>query len=91
VLILNKLEEARLIINEVDLEMIELFKKRMQASKMVAEHKKENNLPVLDKAREEALINKNVNYLNDKELEKYYLTFLEGVLTASKDYQKDLI
>lgn len=90
-MILNKLEEARLIINEVDLEMIELFKKRMQASKMVAEHKKENNLPVLDKAREEALINKNVNYLNDKQLEKYYLTFLEGVLTASKDYQKDLI
>ena len=88
---MNKLEEARLIINEVDLEMIELFKKRMKASKMVAEYKKENNLPVLDKAREEALIAKNVNYLNDKELEKYYLTFLEGVLTASKDYQKDLI
>ena len=88
---MNKLEEARLIINEVDLEMIELFKKRMKASKMVAEYKKENNLPVLDKAREEALIIKNVNYLNDKELEKYYLTFLEGVLTASKDYQKDLI
>ena len=88
---MNKLEEARLIINEVDLEMIELFKKRMKASKMVAEHKKENNLPVLDKAREEALIAKNVSHLNDKELEKYYLTFLEGVLTASKDYQKDLI
>ena len=88
---MNKLEEARLIINEVDLEMIELFKKRMKASKMVAEHKKENNLPVLDKVREEALIAKNVNYLNDKELEKYYLTFLEGVLTASKDYQKDLM
>ena len=51
----------------------------------------ENNLPVLDKAREEALINKNVSYLNDKELEKYYLTFLEGMLTASKDYQKDLM
>ena len=90
-MILNKLEEARLIINEVDLEMIELFKKRMQASKMVAEHKKENNLPVLDKAREEALIKKNIELLNDKELEQYYLTFLEGVLTASKDYQKDLI
>ena len=88
---MNKLEEARLIINEVDLEMIELFKKRMKASKMVAEHKKENNLRVLDKAREEALINKNVSYLNDKELEKYYLTFLEGMLTASKDYQKDLM
>ena len=90
-MILNKLEQARLIINEVDLKMIELFKERMKAAEMVAEYKKENNLPVLDKAREEALINKNVSYLNDKELEKYYLTFLEGVLTASKDYQKDLM
>ena len=88
---MNKLEQARLIINEVDSKMIELFKERMNAARMVAEHKKENNLPVLDKAREEALINKNVSYLNDKELEKYYLTFLEGVLTASKDYQKDLM
>ena len=90
-MILNKLEQARLIINEVDLKMIELFKERMKAAEMVAEYKKENNLPVLDKAREEALINKNVSYLNDKELEKYYLTFLEGMLTASKDYQKDLM
>ena len=88
---MNNLEKARLIINEVDKKMIELFKERMKAALMVAEYKKENNLPVLDKAREEALINKNVSYLNDKELEKYYLTFLEGVLTASKDYQKDLM
>ena len=88
---MNKLEEARLIINEVDSKMVELFKERMKAAKMVAEYKKENNLPVLDKAREEALINKNLGLLNDRELEKYYLTFLEGMLTASKDYQKDLI
>jgi chorismate mutase/prephenate dehydratase len=71
--------------------MIELFKERMAATRMVAEHKKENNLPVLDKAREEALIKKNIELLNDKELEQYYLTFLEGMLTASKDFQKELI
>ena len=88
---MNKLEEARLIINEVDSKMVELFKERMKAAKMVAEYKKENNLSVLDKAREEALINKNLGILNDTELEKYYLTFLEGMLTASKDYQKDLM
>lgn len=88
---MNKLEEARLIINEVDSKMVELFKERMKAAKMVAEYKKENNLPVLDKAREEALINKNLGLLNDTKLEKYYLTFLEGMLTASKDYQKDLM
>lgn len=88
---MNKLEEARLIINEVDSKMVELFKERMKAAKMVAEYKKENNLSVLDKAREEALINKNLGLLNDTKLEKYYLTFLEGMLIASKDYQKDLM
>lgn len=88
---MNKLEQARLIINEVDSKMIELFKERMNAARMVAEHKKENNLPVLDKSREEALIKKNIELLNDKELEQYYLTFLEGMLTASKDFQKELI
>ncbi|MBR4496751.1 MAG: chorismate mutase [Acholeplasmatales bacterium] len=88
---MNNLEQARLVINEVDKELVELFKKRMAASKIIALYKKENNIAVLDKKREEALIEKNLKLLNDKELEKYYLIFLEGILNASKDYQKDLI
>ena len=87
----TKLDIAREIINEVDSKMIELFKKRMEAAKMVAEYKKENNKPIYDKEREDALIKRNLEALNDKELEQYYKTFIEGVLTASKDYQKDLI
>lgn len=88
---MNKLEQARQIINEVDSKMIELFKERMKAAKMVAEYKKENDLPVLDKAREDALKEKNLKILNEKELEQYYLIFLEGMLTASKEFQKELI
>ncbi len=88
---MSKLDNAREIINSVDKEMIELFKKRMEAAKMVAAHKKEVGMPILDQAREVALKEKNLALLNDKSLEQYYLTFLEGVLTASKDYQKDLI
>lgn len=87
----TKLDIAREIINEVDNQMIELFKKRMDAAKMVAEYKKENNKPIYDKEREDALINRNLKLLNNEELEQYYKTFLEGVLTASKNYQKDLI
>ena len=52
----NKLEKARKIINEVDKEMAELFARRMEAAKLVAEHKKEHGLPVLDPAREEEVI-----------------------------------
>ena len=88
---MNNLEQARLVINEVDKELVELFKKRMAASKIIALYKKENNIAVLDKKREESLIEKNLKLLDDKELEKYYLIFLEGILNASKDYQKDLI
>ena len=88
---MNNLDEARLIINEVDKEMIDLFKKRMNASKIIGEYKKENNIAILDKEREKVLIEKNLKILNDKELEKYYLMFLEGILNSSKEYQKDLM
>ena len=87
----NKLDIAREIINDVDAQMIELFKKRMDAAKMVAEYKKENNKPIYDKEREEALINRNLEALDNKDLEQYYKTFIEGVLESSNAYQKDLI
>lgn len=88
---MNKLEVARNIINECDKEMIELFEKRMKASKMVAQYKFENDLPVLDSSREEEIINKNINLLNDDNLKEFYLTFFNGVLKSSKDYQKKII
>ncbi len=88
---MNKLENARLAINEVDKKMIELFKQRMDAVKTIAMYKKENNLDVLDKKREEELIKKNLELLNNEEITNYYLIFLNGVLKSSKDYQKDLI
>lgn len=87
----TKLDEAREIINEVDNEMINLFIKRMAAISMVAEYKSENNIPVLDSIREETIIERNLEKLSNKQLEKYYLTFFEGVLNSSKAYQKDLI
>lgn len=88
---MSKLDDARIIINECDKEMITLFKKRMRAAKMVAEYKASNNLPILDLKRENELIKRNTQILNDQELEGYYITFLEGMLKASKDYQAKLI
>ena len=45
-------------INEIDREMVDLFKKRMKVAASVAEYKKERGLPVLDAARERALLGK---------------------------------
>ncbi len=87
----SKLDEARIEINEIDKEMISLFKMRMEAVRKVAEYKLDNNLDVLDSKREDEIIHKNIDILSSDELEKYYLKFFNGVLESSKDFQKDLI
>lgn len=87
----NKLEEARDIINQVDSEMINLFIKRMAAVSMVAEYKMENDIPVLDSIREDAIKERNLELLSNKVLEPYYLEFFDGVLKSSKKYQKFLL
>ena len=51
--------------------MITLFKKRMSAAKMVAEYKASNNLPILDLKRENQIIKRNTQILNDQELKCY--------------------
>ena len=53
---MNDLEKARQTINEVDKQMAELFCKRMDAARLVAEYKKERGLPILDEARENAVV-----------------------------------
>lgn len=87
----SRLDEARIEINEIDKEMISLFKMRMEAVRKVAEYKLDNNLDVLDSKREDEIIHKNIDILSSDELEKYYLKFFNGVLESSKDFQKDLI
>ena len=83
----NKLEEARKIINEVDSEMAELFVKRMRAVESVCEHKMEYGLPILDKAREDAVIEKNSALVEDEILKGYYIDYLKNLMSLSRAYQ----
>ena len=55
---MDKLQEARKIISEIDMEMADLFVRRMQAAVQVAEYKKERGLPIFDGARERELLEK---------------------------------
>ncbi len=87
---MNKLEEARKIINEADKEIVIAFKKRMEAVKEVINYKMANNLPILDSSREQIVKEKNLALLDDSILAPYYLELLDTILKLSKDYQKDL-
>lgn len=88
---MNKLEKARELINEADTKMAELFKKRMDAVRLVAEYKKENGLPVEDTGREEAMISKNQKLISDDEYRSYYISFLKNNIELSKQFQHKLL
>ncbi|MBR2950458.1 MAG: chorismate mutase [Lachnospiraceae bacterium] len=83
----NKLEKARKIINDVDAQMAELFVRRMRAAEMVYEHKKQFGLPILDQARENAVIEKNTQLIEDELLKGYYIDFIKNVMSVSRAYQ----
>jgi len=52
------LQELRDEIDSIDESLIELFRKRMELSKKVAEYKKQHDLPVYDPVREEGILEK---------------------------------
>jgi chorismate mutase/prephenate dehydratase len=85
------LQNAREIINKVDKEMARLFEMRMDAAKMVAAYKKENGLPIDDFTREEEMIRRNSDYIENEEYRAYYVNFLKSNIKISKDLQHRLL
>ena len=83
----NQLDEARRIINEVDAQMAELFVKRMRAAELVYAYKKENGLPILDRKREDAVVERNAALVEDDVLKGYYMDFLKNTMAISRAYQ----
>lgn len=88
---MDKLQTAREIINKTDREMARLFVERMNASKLVAEHKKEHGLPIFDAKREEEVIKSNSLLVEDVELRSFYINFLKSTMDISKSYQHKLL
>ncbi len=83
----SKLEEARKIINEVDSQMAELFTKRMRASEMVYDYKREHGLPILDQKREDAVVEKNSAMIEDDIIKGYYIDYIKNLMSISRAYQ----
>lgn len=80
---INKLREE---INAIDAQMVDLFKQRMQVAASVAQYKKERGLPVLDAARERALLGK-ISDMAGEELDGYARTLYHTMLDVSRAYQ----
>lgn len=79
--------ECRDRIDEIDKQLMELFQERMSVVVDVATYKKENNLPIFNKEREDEVIKKNIHRLTNKELNEYAETMLHCLMDVSKEYQ----
>ncbi len=83
----HDLNELRQKINEIDKDLVELFKKRMAIAAGVAEYKKEHGLPVLDAARERALLER-ISEMAGEEFDGYARTLYHTIMDVSKAYQQ---
>lgn len=81
-----ELDALRREINEIDEQLVSLFKKRMGVSLEVAKYKRENGRPVLDKSRERALLNR-VAALAGNDMQTYVRLLYSTVLNLSRSYQ----
>lgn len=85
------LDETRKTINDIDEKMVKLFEKRMQCVEQVIAYKQAHDMPILDQARENQVIEKNKQYLLNSDYEESYVAFMEGMMKISRAYQQQKI
>ena len=84
------LSECRKEIDKIDKELVELFERRMNVAIKVAEYKIENNIPILNSAREAEVVEKNVSRLNNKEYSKLTEKFFTNLMELSRSLQGNM-
>ncbi len=85
-----ELKEIRDKIDCIDSQLVKLYTERMSLCAAVAEYKRENNIPVLDTARERDLLNK-VADMSGEEFEEYTRTLYSTILDLSRSYQHKIL
>ena len=88
---MDQLQQARQIISQVDREMCDLFLRRMEAVRQVAEYKQARGLPVFDGAREQEVLAQGAARVEDPALQEHYIRFLQNTMEVSKAYQRQLL
>lgn len=81
------LESQRDRIDQIDLQLVQLFEERMKIVEEVIEVKIANKMEILDNQRENQVIQKAVNRLNNKELSSETQDFFNELMRISREYQ----
>lgn len=85
---MKNLEELRKKIDLIDSELMPLFTERMKCSAEIAEYKRENNMPVLDKKRETEILNAKTEAAENG-FENAVYDFYNAIMAISRAAQND--
>lgn len=85
-----KIDDLRNKIDSIDNQLVDLLKERLSIAAEIAEYKKENNLPVLDRSRERELLNK-VSQKAGEEFDSETRIFFNDLMGISRAYQSKLL
>lgn len=88
---MKDLKQCREEIDIIDEQIIALFEKRMNVVKDVVLYKLENNLEIFQSAREDQVIEKNIQRIQKEELKEYAKLFVRDMMNISKSYQATFI
>ena len=84
------LSEIRKKIDKIDNSLVELLVERMKTSGEVAAFKKANGMQVLDRAREQAILEKREAEAGE-EFGAYIREIYEKIFEQSRNYQEELL
>jgi len=81
------IDDYRNRIDEIDKEITKLFEERMDTVINIANYKKENNLPIFNRDREDEVIEKNIGYLKNTDYTKETRKFFISLMEVSRELQ----
>jgi chorismate mutase/prephenate dehydratase len=84
---MDNLDSIRDEIDSIDIQLTELFERRMEAALKVAQYKKAHNVPILNQAREDEVIKKNVDRIKNNAFRKPEEEFMKSIMSISRKLQ----
>lgn len=78
-------------IDDIDKELIQLFEKRMNTVLEIAKHKMKNNTTIFQKYREEKVLSKAVDNLDNKGYSQETIQFFNSIMEISRGLQKRIM
>lgn len=83
---MDELKKNRELIDQIDKEMAELFEKRFLAVKEIALFKSKHGMPILDSARQDEVVAKNLGYVNDSDIRTFYVNYMKSTMDISRRF-----